>query len=309
MDLDGSQFVQLDGYKIWLYGQGPTRETPASNPAVIIVHGLGGSWKDWELASHMVSKFARVYNYSRGGYVPSDYPSKTPNLPHIAAELKDLLAKAKIPPPYLLVGHSYGGHIVRQYLADFGPETICGMIIKDSPPLRTLDLPERWQTLLGGSAYEDVVLRPRTCLAPEDFQKLYELTVENERPGGIAEEEMKFWSDDTRVLYDRLRGKPALGSRPLSVIYNHTVDDFRMVYEYGEEHQYGTAEDRSALHKVLEKWGEMDEAYGRELLDLSSESRYVDAEGKARTHNSQIVEPGLIVGEIERVYKECLKRL
>jgi pimeloyl-ACP methyl ester carboxylesterase len=50
---------------------------------------------------------------------------------HIADELHQLLTAAAVPPPYLLVGHSVGGIIIRQF-AVHHPELFAGLVFVDS---------------------------------------------------------------------------------------------------------------------------------------------------------------------------------
>ncbi|KAF8849135.1 hypothetical protein BDZ45DRAFT_697803 [Acephala macrosclerotiorum] len=60
-------------------------------------------------------------------------------------------------------------------------------------------------------------------------------------------------------------------------------------------------EAREALRKRLEDMVEVDKKGQRAHLSLSSQSRFVYAEGHARTHNLQLVYPQLIAGEVRWV--------
>jgi len=66
-------------------------------------------------------------------------PSKSERTPtEIAAELRDLLHAAGIPPPYVLVGHSFGGLVVRRYALNY-PDEVAGVVLVD--PMRTHEWP------------------------------------------------------------------------------------------------------------------------------------------------------------------------
>src|SRR5206468_1967092 len=78
-------------------------------PTVILDYGRVGSYLDWYHVQPQVARFARVCSYDRGGYGWSD-PSPKPRLPSaMAEELYTLLTNAGERPPYVLVGHSFGG--------------------------------------------------------------------------------------------------------------------------------------------------------------------------------------------------------
>jgi pimeloyl-ACP methyl ester carboxylesterase len=49
----------------------------------------------------------------------------------VVADLHALLQNAKVPPPYVLVGHSLGGIYVRMYASQF-PADVVGMILVES---------------------------------------------------------------------------------------------------------------------------------------------------------------------------------
>lgn len=71
--------------------------------------------------------------YERTGYGQSEAcPTAEPDSLTIVDELSRLLAAAALPPPYLVVGHSWGGILSREFLAARGPELICGMVLVDA---------------------------------------------------------------------------------------------------------------------------------------------------------------------------------
>jgi pimeloyl-ACP methyl ester carboxylesterase len=96
-------------------------------PAVILEHGGYG----WILAQTGISKFTETCWYDRAGQSWSDPPPAPRTSQFIANDLHELLEKAKIPPPYVLVGHSIGGEYVRIYTAKF-PSEVAGLVLVDS---------------------------------------------------------------------------------------------------------------------------------------------------------------------------------
>ena len=62
-----------------------------------------------------VSAFARVCSYDRAGLGWSDPTGAPRSLDNIVSELRALLCDAAIPAPYILVGHSFGALVARQF--------------------------------------------------------------------------------------------------------------------------------------------------------------------------------------------------
>jgi pimeloyl-ACP methyl ester carboxylesterase len=75
-----------------------------------------------------------VYDRAGLGWSSASPTERTPS--NIARELRLLLRKAAIPPPYILVGHSFGGVVVRRFAIDH-PDEVSGLVLVD--PMRTED--------------------------------------------------------------------------------------------------------------------------------------------------------------------------
>lgn len=101
-----------------------------AGPSVVLESGLAGSSLSWALVQKEISQFASVCSYDRAGFGWST-PSRTPRtLATIVEELRQLLARAPLSPPYILVGHSYGGLIVRAF-SHLYPDLTAGMVLVD----------------------------------------------------------------------------------------------------------------------------------------------------------------------------------
>ncbi|PWF49097.1 alpha/beta fold hydrolase [Massilia glaciei] len=97
---------------------------------VVFEAGFGSDLGVWRKVAPQVAKNARVVMYSRAG--TGNSPARTAPLGpgQSSAELARLLAQAKAAPPYILVGHSYGGFVIRQFAAAH-PEQVAGMVFVD----------------------------------------------------------------------------------------------------------------------------------------------------------------------------------
>jgi pimeloyl-ACP methyl ester carboxylesterase len=102
-------------------------------PPVILEAGLGCTHLDWSRVMLAIAKKTQVFAYDRGGYGWSDPCLKPRTGIRMVAELNALLKKAGVSAPYILVGHSYGGLLVRLYASQY-PEDVTGIILVDGSP-------------------------------------------------------------------------------------------------------------------------------------------------------------------------------
>ncbi|MCA1320984.1 alpha/beta hydrolase [Bacillus tianshenii] len=103
------------------------------NPTVIMDAGYGDYSKAWDTIIPEISKSTQVLVYDRAGLGKSTKINNPRTSLHMVGELKELLAKLDIKPPYILVGHSFGGVNIRIFAEHF-PEEVAGMVLVDSTP-------------------------------------------------------------------------------------------------------------------------------------------------------------------------------
>lgn len=96
---------------------------------VVFENGLGPPLEMWGKVQPHVSRFARTVTYDRAGVGLEDAPPPRDGR-HIAAELRHALRVAGVPPPYVLVGASFGGLYVRIF-AGMYPEDVSGIVLVD----------------------------------------------------------------------------------------------------------------------------------------------------------------------------------
>lgn len=101
-------------------------------PTVVIEAGSGDDSTLWQDMMRRVSAFAHICTYDRAGLGWSDPASGSRTIDNRAADLHALLVAANVPVPYVLVGHSYGGYIVRRFAAIY-PANVGGVVLVDAP--------------------------------------------------------------------------------------------------------------------------------------------------------------------------------
>jgi pimeloyl-ACP methyl ester carboxylesterase len=118
------RLVDIGGFRLHVHALGEGR------PVVVFDAALAGSSISWTLVHEPVSAFARACAYDRAGFAWSD-PGPMPRTAGRAAdELRVLLANAGEPPPYVLVGHSFGGLVMRTFAARYA-EIVAGLVLVD----------------------------------------------------------------------------------------------------------------------------------------------------------------------------------
>lgn len=116
----------------------------AGHYTVIFESGFGTDLRSWRKVAPQVAQVARAFTYSRAGYGKSDPRPEPRTFEQATLELDQLIAAAKLAPPFILVGHSYGGLLVRAFAARH-PAQVAGMVLVDptdehfNPALRKLD--------------------------------------------------------------------------------------------------------------------------------------------------------------------------
>jgi pimeloyl-ACP methyl ester carboxylesterase len=100
-------------------------------PTVVFESGMGASSLSWVRIQPEVAQFTQAVSYDRAGHGWSD-PSREPRTARqIATELHELLDRAGISGPYVLVGHSFGGYVNLAF-AHLYPDELAGMVLVDS---------------------------------------------------------------------------------------------------------------------------------------------------------------------------------
>ena len=122
-------------------------EKGSGGPTVIFEAGIAATNLNWYHIQETVSRFTGTASYDRSGLGWSS-PSRTARTPgNIVEELHAMLHSAGIKPPYILVGHSFGGLVMRRY-AQVYPEDVVSVLLVD--PMRC----EEWPPLNPGKQAE-----------------------------------------------------------------------------------------------------------------------------------------------------------
>ena len=102
----------------------------AARPVVVFESGAGTGIQAWSSVVADVARLATVIAYDRAGIGGSDADGQAPTPRHVAERLHALLHQVGLKPPYVLVGHSWGGLLIRMYAAMY-PADVAGLVYVD----------------------------------------------------------------------------------------------------------------------------------------------------------------------------------
>lgn len=179
--------IDVGGRKLYLECRG------SGSPTVILQSGFGNAADIWSYTEARpppvlpgTATFARVCAYDRPGSIrtlddaghpaPTPLPSRSDPAPmprtgaDVVTELRDLLATAGVPGPYVLTGHSLGGVFNLLYARTY-PDQVAGLVMVDAtpPPLKKLLSPQLWKELV-----QDPLLAPESPI-PDYVMEAYNL--------------------------------------------------------------------------------------------------------------------------------------
>ncbi len=122
---DGN-FVKVDGHRLHYYKKGN------GGPTVVFETAFdpAGHLQWYNIQQALPDSYTSI-SYDRAGILWSDRGDKPKSGDEIAKDLHQLLEKANVPKPYILVGHSFGGTLTRFFVDKF-PSDVAGVILVDS---------------------------------------------------------------------------------------------------------------------------------------------------------------------------------
>jgi len=258
--------VTVGNHRLYIECRGPR-----ATPVVIFEAGGGGTSADWDDVRRQLPASLRSCAYDRSGSGKSEAGPAPHTLRQEAFELQALLQAAAVRGPYILVGQSLGGVIVR-LLTESMPASVVGVVLVE---------PTHESAVLGSSRYGGMVrLREKAVGRPIPPPRLTAAGALQPDP------DADYLAEELALLFAARQKVPQpLGSRPLIVLG-------------------GGKRPAPPPGIPAETWASLRserESQIRDLAALSSNGRFVhDAQSGHNLHRDN---PGLVVQAIEDIVK------
>src|SRR5687767_10234885 len=107
-----TRIVTVDGLSMRVRSQGLDQRR-TGQAVVVLEAGAGNGLEAWDPVFSNIAEIAPVIAYDRRGLGQSQPDGQPQTLRHVADTLHSLLSTLQVRPPYVMVGQSYGGILIR----------------------------------------------------------------------------------------------------------------------------------------------------------------------------------------------------
>ena len=192
--------VTVGGHRLFVSCRGPADK----GPTVVLEAGGGGSSAEWAMVRDQLGPAVRTCAYDRAGLGRSEKGPEPRTMRQEVFELHALLAATKEAPPYVMVGQSIGGLLVRLY-ADAYPGDVAGVVLVD---------PTHESGVLGSARYGGMVrLREKAAGRPVPAPRL------SQEGAPPADADTDLLAEEFQAMFlARQRSPQLLGQKPLVVL-------------------------------------------------------------------------------------------
>ncbi|KAL6895110.1 Alpha/Beta hydrolase protein [Trichoderma evansii] len=297
--------VNIGTHSLALYTHG-TEPSSSKDAVVLFVSGVASDALNWQAVVRLLPPSVRSYTYDRSGFRNSESSPLVPSAENIALELSLLIETAPIPNPLIIVGHSWAGVLIHEFIALTGTEQIAGLVFVDAnhetaPLVINVNDPILWNVIAAGvEAYAGWGVEAEHKLMKEEWDA-FKAAESTEKYELIAQkEDVEYLPSFETLRRKKLSAKqPLVGDKPVYVIGGMRSRDWTGLYKAGVAKGNGTEEQRSHVRELISTVDQKSKGLMEKFLKLSTKSELVFATESG--HFVQMTQPDIVVDGVKWV--------
>lgn len=271
------------GCSLFAHASGPVRRP--GGPVVIFFTGAGAASAVYVKVQQHLSNFVRTLFYDRAGYNESTLPVEGTTLlaQDGAKDLNALLKAIDVPPPYILLGHSFGSIPLREFLhfqlaehqSAKPTDVVPGIVLCDTAVELEFELFKRIPSIelvtigKGVDWEESTNFREECGMTDEEYQAAIESSQRTAEKGTAKREDTR---GSARALAERMQLEThAYSGGNLAVRRFNSAADYQKLCDEGVRLGVGSEQERRLARKFIHDWKIYNYTMVKAQIDLVGE--------------------------------------
>ncbi|KAG9529439.1 alpha/beta-hydrolase, partial [Aureobasidium melanogenum] len=299
------RLVDIGTHSLALYTHGP-EPSDHTAPVALFISGVASDALNWQAVVRQLSPLLRNYTYDRSGYNHSELSPLAPTAENVVLELSRLIEKAAIANPLILVGHSWAGVLIHEFIALKGTAQIAGLVLVDAnhetaPLVMNVNDPVLWTVAAGVEPYSAWGVEANHKLTPEEWNAFRAAESSDKFKAIERKEELEHYMPSFETLRKKelTKRQPLLDDKPVFVIGGLRSRDWSGLYTAGVTKGNGDGQQRAHVREMIANVDEKNEGLMKEFLKLSTKSELVIA--RESGHFVQMTQPEVVVDGVKWV--------
>lgn len=260
-----------------------------NEPVIVFESGLGsGGGSYGSLFPFIQSSFAGIV-YDRNGIGESEIDTSIKTDSDVIKRLQGLLITLRIKPPYLLVGHSIGGPLIRLYSSMY-PHDVCGLFFIDPTDFMLTEEEDKRVKINTSSAtgYRELLVK--------NFDHILN---DSSTSSGFREEVKRERNEISPIFFKRYNNLQPLKDIPVTIMisYNKHIEHYEI--EMNENLKLGI--------NLIPWWKELDRLridHYAEMIKNNGDSRLILL--PRYSHGIHQQDPKSVAEALLDTYEKCL---
>ena len=274
------------------------------SPCIIFENGSADFSFIWSLVQPEIAKFTTTVSYDRAGYAWSEPGPMPRTSKQICLELHTALINAGLHPPYILVGQSFGGFLVRAFARNY-PKEVVGMVLVEA-------VQENQKIFMGGDTPMRIrdFAKGRIAPVPQAFfisppdtsTKQVPLNTQidpplNKLPDSV--QKMQIWAQSQPQFIKTVRAEMDWSPEDVADLYRHKkeplymLDDMPLIVLTRGKGGFDGRKD--SLQFETERLQSQEE-----LASMSADSKHIIDMNSG--HNIHLEDPAIVIAAIKEVF-------